>query len=164
LKLALGINNTGADDFARPNIAGRLNGSIDIKGETSSPVVNWNLDSGFARTDGMLFFQTDKQLGQRTLKLDKVRLVPQNGGELNANGSLELFKDRKLQLDIVSKAFNPARIDPQLPQGSVNGNINLTGILAQEKFAGKMQFAPSTLNGVPLSGKADVAYENKHLA
>ena len=55
----------------------------------------------------MLFFQTDKQLGQRTLKLDKVRLVPQNGGELNAKGSLELFKDRKLQLDIVSKAFNP---------------------------------------------------------
>ena len=164
LKLALGINNTGADDFVRQNIAGRLNGSIDVKGETSSPVVNWNLDSGFARTDGMLFFQTDKQLGQRTLKLDKVRLIPQNGGELNAKGSLELFKDRKLQLDIVSKAFNPARIDPQLPQGSVNGNINLTGILAQEKFAGKMQFAPSTLNGVPLSGKADVAYENKHLA
>lgn len=164
LKLALGINNTGADDFVRQNIAGRLNGSIDVKGETSSPVINWNLDSGFARTDGMLFFQTDKQLGQRTLKLDKVRLVPQNGGELNAKGSLELFKDRKLQLDIVSKAFNPARIDPQLPQGSVNGNINLTGILAQEKFAGKMQFAPSTLNGVPLSGKADVAYENKHLS
>ena len=164
LKLALGINNTGADDFVRQNIAGRLNGSIDVKGETSSPVVNWNLDSGFARTDGMLFFQTDKQLGQRTLKLDKVRLVPQNGGELNAKGSLELFKDRKLQLDIVSKAFNPARIDPQLPQGSVNGNINLTGILAQEKFAGNMQFAPSTLNGVPLSGKADVAYENKHLS
>lgn len=164
LKLALGINNTGADDFVRQNIAGRLNGSIDVKGETSSPVVNWNLDSGFARTDGMLFFQTDKQLGQRTLKLDKVRLVPQNGGELNAKGSLELFKDRKLQLDIVSKAFNPARIDPQLPQGSVNGNINLTGILAQEKFAGKMQFAPSTLNGVPLSGKADVVYENKHLS
>ncbi|MGN6982404.1 translocation/assembly module TamB domain-containing protein, partial [Neisseria sp. P0009.S007] len=109
LKLALGINNTGADDFVRQNIAGRLNGSIDVKGETSSPVVNWNLDSGFARTDGMLFFQTDKQLGQRTLKLDKVRLVPQNGGELNAKGSLELFKDRKLQLDIVSKAFNPAR-------------------------------------------------------
>ena len=27
-----------------------------------------------------------------------------------------------------------------------------------------MQFAPSTLNGVPLSGKADVAYENKHLS
>ena len=164
LKLALGINNTGADNFVRQNIAGRLNGSIDVKGETSSPVVNWNLDSGFARTDGMLFFQTDKQLGQRTLRLDKVRLVPQNGGELNAKGSLELFKDRKLQLDIVSKAFNPARIDPQLPQGSVNGNINLTGILAQEKFAGKMQFAPSTLNGVPLSGKADVAYENKHLS
>lgn len=164
LKLALGINNTGADDFVRQNIAGRLNGSIDVKGETSSPVVNWNLDSGFARTDGMLFFQTDKQLGQRTLKLDKVRLIPQNGGELNAKGSLELFKDRKLQLDIVSKAFNPARIDPQLPQGSVNGNINLTGILAQEKFAGKMQFAPSTLNGVPLSGKADVVYENKHLS
>ena len=55
LKLALGINNTGADDFVRQNIAGRLNGSIDVKGETSSPVVNWNLDSGFARTDGILF-------------------------------------------------------------------------------------------------------------
>lgn len=61
----------------------------------------------------MLFFQTDKQLGQRTLKLDSDPPGSANGGELNAKGSLELFKDHKLQLDIVSKAFNPARIDPQ---------------------------------------------------
>jgi len=48
LKLALGINNTGADDFVRQNIAGRLNGSIDVKGETSSPAANWTLHSGSA--------------------------------------------------------------------------------------------------------------------
>ena len=59
--------------------------------------------------------------------------------------------------------FNPSRLDPKLPAGSVNGTINLSGELAKEKFAGKMQFAPSTLNNVPLSGKADVVYESGHL-
>ena len=137
LKLALGINNTGADDFVPSKH--RRPSERQYRRQRRNFLPRRQLESRqrICTYRRHTVFQTDKQLGQRTLKLDKVRLVPQNGGELNAKGSLELFKDRKLQLDIVSKAFNPARIDPQLPQGSVNGNINLTGILAQENSPAK---------------------------
>ena len=163
LALKINVNNLVSDDLVRTNVAGQWNGFIGVKGETASPAVDWNLESSNAQLSGLLSFATDRKLGQRTLKLDRVRVAPQNGGELMAQGSLELFKDRLLKLDIASKAFNPSRLGPKLPAGSVNGTINLSGELAKEKFAGKMQFAPSTLNNVPLSGKADVVYESGHL-
>ena len=163
LALKINVNNLVSDDLVRTNVAGQWNGFIGVKGETASPAIDWNLESGSAQLSGLLSFVTDRQHGQRTLKLDRVRVAPQNGGELTAQGSLELFKDRLLKLDVSSKAFNPSRLDSKLPAGSVNGTINLSGELAKEKFAGKMQFAPSTLNNVPLSGKADVVYESGHL-
>ena len=160
LALKINVNNLVSDDLVRTNVAGQWNGFIGVKGETASPDIDWNLESSNAQLSGLLSFATDRKLGQRTLKLDRVRVAPQNGGELTAQGSLELFKDRLLKLDVSSKAFNPSRLDSKLPAGSVNGTINLSGELAKEKFAGKMQFAPSTLNNVPLSGKADVVYES----
>ncbi|ASK28484.1 translocation/assembly module TamB [Neisseria chenwenguii] len=164
LNLTLGIQNLTAADAVNRTFAGRLNGGIAVKGATASPTLAWNLDSGNAKASGILAVATDRKLGQRTLKLDQVKILPQNGGVLTAAGTLELFKDRVLKLDVASKAFNPAKIDPQLPNGSVNGTIALDGELGKQKFGGKMQFAPSTLNGAVLSGKADVLYENKHLA
>ncbi|RKV74376.1 MAG: translocation/assembly module TamB, partial [Neisseria sp.] len=148
LALKINVNNLVSDDLVRTNVAGQWNGFIGVKGETASPAIDWNLESGSAQLSGLLSFVTDRQHGQRTLKLDRVRVAPQNGGELTAQGSLELFKDRLLKLDVSSKAFNPSRLDSKLPAGSVNGTINLSGELAKEKFAGKMQFAPSTLNNV----------------
>ncbi|MCP1660870.1 translocation/assembly module TamB domain-containing protein [Neisseria perflava] len=164
LNLALGINEVGADDAVQTQIAGHLNGSINVKGATASPDIEWDLNSGFARATGLLSIATDAKLGQQTLNLTRLQILPEGGGELNAAGFLELFKNQALKLDITSKAFNPGQIDPQLPRGSVNGTIALTGELAKQAFGGKMQFAPSTLNNVSLSGKADVLYENQHLS
>ncbi|WP_066077794.1 translocation/assembly module TamB domain-containing protein [Bergeriella denitrificans] len=164
LNLALDIRDVGADDAVTTQIAGRLNGGINVKGATASPDIDWNLDSGNARTTGLLSIVTDPQLGQQTLKLDSLKVLPQNGGELSASGFLELFQDQILKLDITSQAFNPARIDPQLPDGSVNGSLALSGALTEQRYGGQMQFAPSTLNGVSLSGSADVQYENQHLS
>ena len=42
LDLALAVKNLGADDAVRQQIAGRLNGSINVKGETGSPEIGWN--------------------------------------------------------------------------------------------------------------------------
>ncbi|WP_416192784.1 translocation/assembly module TamB domain-containing protein [Neisseria sp. CCUG12390] len=163
LDLAVGIENVAAADAVQQNIAGRLNGSINVKGETASPNIGWSLDSGFARTTGLLSILTDKTHGQRTLKLSDVKLTPRDGGEINAGGEIELFKNQLLKLDIASKNFNPAKLDKQFPAGNVNGTIALNGELANQKFGGKMQFAPSTLSGVALSGKADILYENQRL-
>ena len=164
LDLALAVKNLGADDAVRQQIAGRLNGSINVKGETGSPEIGWKLDSGYAETDGLLTIRSDRRLGQKTLTLDKLRIRPDNGGELAATGSLELFRHRRLKLDVSSKAFNPARIDRQLPEGNVNGTIAVSGELADQKFGGKMKFAPSTLSGVALSGSADIQYESNYLS
>lgn len=163
LDLAVGVQDVTAADALAQTYAGRLNGAVNVKGETASPNIDWNIDGGNAVSTGLLSVLTDKTLGQRTLKLTGVKLMPKNGGEMTAEGSLELFRDRLLKLDIVSKGFNPAQLDPLFPRGSVNGTIALNGELAKQKFDGKMQFAPSTLNGVTLSGKADIAYENQHL-
>lgn len=163
LNLGLGINEAGTADFISTRLKGRLNGSINIKGNTASPDIDWKLDSGTAQTDGLLKIVTDTAQGQQKLLFDPVNISTGTSGRLSAKGFLELFQNRLLKLDITSSSFDPARLDPQLPAGSVNGTINLTGELANEKFAGKMQFAPSTLNGVPLSGRADIAYEARHL-
>ncbi|WP_373755484.1 translocation/assembly module TamB domain-containing protein [Neisseria sp.] len=165
LNLVLGVHELGTDDALKQEIvAGRLNGTVALKGQSASPDISWNLDSGFAKSDGLLKIQTDTRLGQRTLMFDKARILPDGGGELNAKGRLELFKNRLLALAVDSKNFNPAKLDPQLPAGSVNGKIDFNAELAKQKYAGKMQFAPSTLSGVALSGSADVVYENKYLS
>ncbi|WP_165089678.1 translocation/assembly module TamB domain-containing protein [Neisseria yangbaofengii] len=163
LDLAIGVENIVAADAVQQNIAGRLNGNINVKGETASPDIDWSLDSGFARTTGLLSILTDKLQGQRALKLSDVKLTPQEGGEITAEGEIQLFKNQLLKLDIVSKNFNPGKMDKQLPVGNINGNITLTGELGKQKFGGKMQFGPSMLNGVSLSGKADILYEDQHL-
>ncbi|QEY23880.1 translocation/assembly module TamB domain-containing protein [Neisseria animalis] len=164
LGLALNLNEVGADDAVGTKIAGRLNGSINVQGTTASPDITWNLDSGSARSTGLLQIATDAQHGQQTLLLDHIKILPQNGGELSASGFLELFQNQALKLDIRSQAFNPAQIDPQLPAGSINGTIALTGELANQRYGGTMQFTPGTLNGVSLSGSADILYENQHFS
>lgn len=79
-------------------------------------------------------------------------------------GSLELFQNQKLQAQITSEAFNPSKLYPNFPAGHVNGTIEATGELAKQIFHGKMQFAPSTLSGAPLSGSGNISYENQHLS
>lgn len=164
LNLALGINNLGAADALKTQLAGRLNGSINLKGTTSDPVIDWHLDSGVAQSTGLLTIATDQQNSQQTLKLNRLNILPRNGGELNASGFLELFQHQAFQFDITSKTFNPAQINAQLPAGSVNGTMVLAGEAAKQLFGGKMQFTPSILNGVSLSGNADILYEDQHFS
>lgn len=164
LNLALGLKQIGTLDAVQQTFAGHLNGSVYITGETTSPQVKWDLDSGLAKTTGLLSVLTDPQQQQRTLSLSDVKILPDNGGELIAGGKIELFKNQLFNLNIRSKSFNPARIDSQLPTGNINGSIALNGQLTQPHLNGKMQFMPSTFNGVSLSGKADIAYQDRHLS
>ncbi|MCF7520933.1 translocation/assembly module TamB [Neisseria sp. ZJ106] len=164
LNLALNLAGVKTADVVQQDYALTLNGRVAASGETDSPDVRWNINSGTADSEGLLSVVTDRKAGQRTLKLDHAKILPQNGGELTAAGYLELFQNQALKLDIASRRFNPAKIDRNLPEGSVSGTVALSGALAGPLFAGKMNFAPSTLNGVALSGKADVAYEKQHLS
>ncbi|EGV37962.1 translocation/assembly module TamB domain-containing protein [Neisseria weaveri] len=164
LDLAAQLADVGINDIAKQKLEGRLNGTVYAKGTFNEPEVNWLLDSGFAKIDGKLGIQADVKDGQKTLLLHQARLLPNKGGEMNLRGKLELFQKQILKLAVDSKNFNPSKFHPQLPPGSINGTIDVDGVLADQRFGGKMKFGQSTLSGVPLSGTADVLYENQHLS
>ncbi|MDO5640134.1 MAG: translocation/assembly module TamB domain-containing protein [Neisseria sp.] len=163
LNLEALLDNITAPDAVQQQLAGSLNGNITVKGSYSDPETAWTFDTGNAVSTGLMQLQTDTALGQQTLLLKKLQILPKNGGEMNAEGSLQLFQNQQLQLAVNSKDFDPSKLNAAFPAGRVNGDINVTGELANNKYSGKMQFGQSVLSGVPLRGNADVAYENEHL-
>ncbi|WP_107928446.1 translocation/assembly module TamB domain-containing protein [Neisseria animaloris] len=164
LAVAMALHKITAADALKQKLEGSLNGNITVGGNFNNLETGWELDTGTAQTKGKVQMQTDPHLGQQTLLLKKAQILPKSGGEVNAEGKLELFKDRVLKLVVSSTNFNPNKLNKQFPEGSVNGTINLDGEIANNKYAGKMQFGTSTLSGVPLQGKADVVYEKEHLS
>ena len=164
LDLALLLQDIVAADALKQNLSGSLNGEITVKGGFDAPETAWQFDTGTAKSSGLVQLQNDTALGQQTVLLKKAQILPNGGGEMNAQGRLELFKNQALQLAINSKDFNPGKLNPAFPDGRVNGDINVAGELANNIFSGKMQFGPSVLSGVPLRGSADVVYEQAHLS
>ncbi|MDO5356883.1 MAG: translocation/assembly module TamB domain-containing protein [Conchiformibius sp.] len=154
---------TAADLLAEP-FEGKISGNIRATGTFNRPQAEFALDTGFAKTSGIAKLLTDEQRGQRTIQLDKGQILPYNGGKLALAGSIELFKQQNLQLRISSEAFNPRRLYPALPEGSVNGKVRLDGSLYKTAFHADMQFAPSVLSGAQLSGNGRISYENGHLS
>ncbi|WP_043903152.1 translocation/assembly module TamB domain-containing protein [Kingella kingae] len=164
LNLTAKLDNITAADAISTAVHGKLNGSLHATGTFDAPQVAWQLNTGLADTTGTLKLTTDTQNAQQTLWIENGEIRPQDGGVLNVAGSLQLFQQQKLQAQIRSQAFNPAKLYPNFPEGNVNGTIEATGELVQQMFQGKMQFAPSTLSGAPLSGSGDIRYENNHLS
>lgn len=164
LGLTASLRGITAADVVKQKLDGSLNGTITVNGTFKNLETGWELNTGNALSDGLVQMHTDTGNGQQTLQFKQVRIRPQNGGELNAAGSLELFKNQILKLDVTSRNFNPAKLNAQFPAGSVNGTIQVGGEIANQKYSGKMQFGPSTLSGVPLRGSADVVYEQAHLS
>lgn len=141
-----------------------LNGKIQLRGSYSDPQALWNFTFGKTVSNGEVLLSTDTASGQQTVNLKRAQILPENGGETQAAGTLELFKDQALNLNLTSKNFNPAKIHSSMPEGSVNGDIKLTGALGKQLFNGKMQFGQSTLSGVSLRGNADIEYDKDHLS
>ena len=141
-----------------------LNGKIQLRGSYSDPQALWNFTFGKTVSNGEVLLSTDTASGQQTVNLKRAQILPENGGETQAAGTLELFKDQALNLNLTSKNFNPAKIHSSMPEGSVNGDIKLTGALGKQLFNGKMQFGQSTLSGVSLRGNADIEYNKDHLS
>ncbi|WP_373823357.1 translocation/assembly module TamB domain-containing protein [Neisseria dentiae] len=164
LALAAALRNISAADAVQQKLDGSLDGTITLGGAFRNLETGWDLNTGNALSDGLIQMQTDAKNGQQTILFKRARIRPGNGGEINAEGSLELFKNQALQLAVTSKNFNPAKLNKQFPEGNVNGTATLNGEITNQKYGGKMQFGPSTLSGVALRGSADVLYENGHLA
>ena len=159
------LQNLRSQDVLTSTLPGSLNGSIHVHGSLSSPQTDWQFATEKAHSSGTLQLLTDQASAQQTLLLEKLQLLPRDGGVLNASGSLALFQQRALELKVDSQNFNPNKLNDSFPSGRVNGNINIKGTLADSPdISGQMQWQNSVLSGAPLAGKADVRYQNQHLS
>ena len=158
------LKNASLSDFVSQKYDDVFEGSLLLNGTYREPQAKWDIRGNRASSTGELAIANDTANGQRTLNIAKASLLPKDGGELDIKGKLELFNDRLLEAEATSKNFNPGKLHPDFPTGSINGDIKLNGVLTEEKFSGKMQFGNSVLSGAVLSGNADVLYEKQHLA
>lgn len=164
LNLTATLNNITATDIRSQKLDGKLNGTIRAENSFAEPLLKWQLNTGRADVSGSLNIATDKTQGQRTLWIKEAQVLPQNGGKLRLSGSYELFQEQKLTAKINSENFNPNRLYPSLPTGSVNGKINLDGLIAKQQFGAQITFSPSQLSGVSLSGNGKIEYKDNHLS
>ena len=158
------LKNASLSDFVSQKYDDVFEGSLLLNGTYREPQAKWDIRGNRAGSTGELAIANDTANGQRSLNIIKASLLPKDGGGLDIKGKLELFNDRLLEAEVSSKNFNPGKLHPDFPVGSINGDIKLNGVLAEEKFSGKMQFGNSVLSGAVLSGNADVLYEKQHLA
>ena len=158
------LKNASLSDFVSQKYDDVFEGSLLLNGTYREPQAKWDIRGNRASSTGELAIANDTANGQRTLNIAKASLLPKDGGGLDIKGKLELFNDRLLEAEATGKNFNPGKLHPDFPVGSINGDIKLNGVLAEEKFSGKMQFSNSVLSGAVLSGNADVLYEKQHLA
>lgn len=158
------LKNASLSDFVSQKYDDVFEGSLLLNGTYREPQAKWDIRGNHAGSTGELAIANDTANGQRSLNIVKASLLPKDGGELDIKGRLELFNDRLLEAEATGKNFNPGKLHPDFPIGSINGDIKLNGVLAEEKFSGKMQFGNSVLSGAVLSGNADVLYEKQHLA
>ena len=158
------LKNASLSDFVSQKYDDVFEGSLLLNGTYREPQAKWDIRGNRAGSTGELSIANDTANGQRSLNIIKASLLPKDGGGLDIKGKLELFNDRLLEAEVSSKNFNPGKLHPDFPVGSINGDIKLNGVLAEEKFSGKMQFGNSVLSGAVLSGNADVLYEKQHLA
>ena len=158
------LKNASLSDFVSRKYDDVFEGSLLLNGTYREPQAKWDIRGNRAGSTGELAIANDTTNGQRSLNIIKASLLPKDGGELDIKGKLELFNDRLLEAEVSSKNFNPGKLHSDFPVGSINGDIKLNGVLAEEKFSGKMQFGNSVLSGAVLSGNADVLYEKQHLA
>ena len=158
------LKNASLSDFVSQKYDDVFEGSLLLNGTYREPQAKWDIRGNRASSTGELAIANDTANGQRSLNIIKASLLPKDGGGLDIKGKLELFNDRLLEAEATGKNFNPGKMHPDFPVGSINGDIKLNGVLAEEKFSGKMQFGNSVLSGAVLSGNADVLYEKQHLA
>ena len=158
------LKNASLSDFVSQKYDDVFEGSLLLNGTYREPQAKWDIRGNRAGSTGELAIANDTANGQRSLNIVKASLLPKDGGGLDIKGKLELFNDRLLEAEATGKNFNPGKLHPDFPVGSINGDIKLNGVLAEEKFSGKMQFGNSVLSGAVLSGNADVLYEKQHLA
>lgn len=164
LNLQAALKNITSTDAINNQIDGTLNGHLTAVGTFDKPRVGFQINTGRAHTKGDIMLLTDTKNQQRTIVLENGIIRPQDGGVANIAGKLELFQNQKLIANVNTQSFNPSKLYPNLPQGNINGNVQLTGEIANHAYQAQLAFRPSQLSGAKLSGSGKVAYDHQHLS
>ena len=157
-KVSKAIQHDGSLNFA--NLA---NWHIQLQGLFDKQPANIALARNENHISGSLKIATDTKNAQRTLLIENGSVKANNGGEVKLAGSLELFQNQKLAVQLASQNFNPSALYPSFPQGNINGKIQATDELLQQIHS-ELNFAPSTLSGANLSGSGVVDYQDNHIS
>lgn len=161
INLNIGLDKITAQDLVSTKLTGTLTGQIQATDSFTNPNINWTLNTGNANIAGHLTIQSNNK-GQQLL-LEQANIQPNNGGNLHLSGSYELFSEQKLAINILSEHFNPKQLYPSFPDGNINGEIKINGLVSTQQFDIETTFAPSQLSGETLSGNSKLVYHDQHL-
>lgn len=164
LNLDLDIHQFTLADVSQNDLSGTLNGNLKARGSFHQPELIWQLTTDWAQSNGVLKIANDVQQAQRTLLWEKGKIIAKNGGYADFSGSLALFQDQKMDLNAHIHRLNPMHLHPVLPEGLLNGDLQLNGELAKNALNAHIQLQQSSLLGSPLNGNAKITYENQRLS
>ena len=127
---------------------GNLDIDLQLSGPLSSPVVNGDFElhkgryehalTGFALTQ----LEVAGKIEERTLTLTTLQASDGSQGSLSGQGRLELQPDRNIEYTL-STRFDSARlIRLDMAQGSVSGDLQVTGTSDQAAVAGELSIFP----------------------
>lgn len=173
LKTNLHVSNLSIQDVVDANLKMTVNGDLSVNGSLVAPEARWALRTDREVVTEGLVLLTQDQAQKTTLHIKEAFIKPKQGGSLDVAGTLALFDEKALSINLKTQKFDPSKIMPELPQGDVNLNLTAKGGLAvltkgkstvpEPDISLDWALQTSRLSGAPLSGKGHVRYAQSHL-
>lgn len=158
------IPKLSSQDFVSTQLNDTIKGTATIQGNIQHPSLTWQLNSTRAQTNGSILLTQPNNNQEQKLTVKNIQIIPNRGGIVRASGSLGLGQKKSLQFQLNSTNFNPNHIHQNLPQGKVNGSIQVSGTLSEQPdLRLNMAWKDSVLSGEPLAGNVQIHYQNNYL-
>nr|WP_199065618.1 translocation/assembly module TamB domain-containing protein [Chromobacterium sp. ASV5] len=160
IKLALDLSGVALRQLhaAAPDDA--LSGRVTVEGSAKQPRIEANLKGRTLQASSLLELTPAPQQTVLLRKLD----LGVNGGAVHLDGKLGLAGKQLFELNGRLSRADPSKLRADLPRGDLNATLKAAGQLAAPLDAGlKLQFAPSTLSGAPLSGMVNLQWAGERL-
>ncbi|WP_037586823.1 translocation/assembly module TamB domain-containing protein [Stenoxybacter acetivorans] len=159
------LQNIQSQDLLQTRLPGSLNGNIVFSGSLNNLQGEWQLNIPKADSIGVLHLLTDQHNAQRTLLLDNAEIQVKNGGKVDLQGSLALFQEQALSFTATSSGFNPNKLNSDFPAGNINGQLQLSGKLADiPDIQAALTTHNSSLSGASLNTNIAVRYQEQHIS
>lgn len=139
---------------AKPPLS--LFGSATVKGPASAPTVKADLSSGALALEALVSARGEGK--DKTIAVEQVKLGA-GKGKIELKGEYGIGSGGFLAMARVSD-LNPDALAPGLPDGSVNGDVEVSGSIGAPgtEVKAKLNFGHSQIDGKPFSAKGGAKY------